>query len=119
MRRQLLLSALRHADGREMKDSLWQAFRVFVVDVTFKVCVAGGHGLPCDIHPKLLSTKLIYFSQTTPRLRLAIWAMARYGQQALSRLPLLCAACISRTNRRPWHRVEFTRPCCAERSASP
>jgi hypothetical protein len=44
MGRQLLLGALRHADGREMKVSRWQAFRVLVVDVTFKVCVTGGHG---------------------------------------------------------------------------
>jgi hypothetical protein len=41
MGRQLLLSASRHADGREMKVFLWQAFRVLVVEVTSKPCVTG------------------------------------------------------------------------------
>jgi hypothetical protein len=72
MGRQLLLGALRHADGREMKVSRWQAFRVLVVDVTFKVCVTG-EARALGLHPRLLlSTKLIYLSQTTPRLRHAI-----------------------------------------------
>ena len=67
---QVLLSALRHADGREMKVSLWQAFRVLVVDVTFKMCVTGGARttarLPCHVLPRLpLSTKLLHLSQTT------------------------------------------------------
>jgi hypothetical protein len=76
MGRQLLLGALRHADGRKMKVSLSQAFRVLEVEVTFKTCVTDEARTAGNRLPRLLlSTKSIYFSQTTPRLRPALSAL--------------------------------------------
>jgi hypothetical protein len=76
---QVLLSALRHADGREMKVSVWQAFRVLVVEVTFKMYVTGEARttarLPCHVLPRLpLSTKSLHPSRTTAYPHIAISA---------------------------------------------
>ena len=54
MGRQLLLGASRHADGREMKVSLSQAFRVLEVEVTFKTCVTDEARTAGNRLPRLL-----------------------------------------------------------------